>query len=365
MELFWFGHETTLYREGVLLLAVIATLYTAMMLVAVGNLLFMKRPKGQDHPCFEVLIPARNEAENIAKVVRPLVASGVKVTVFDDDSSDATAEIAKAHGALILNASVPLPAGWTGKNYGCHQLTLTSTTSWTVFLDADTIPGEAFADRLSAFLVQCDPEIKVVSGFAKMIPGRGFEPAYLTWVSWILLATNPFALVARTKKGHNRFTNGQFSAWRTDCLKEVKPFYQVRSQVLEDVLIGRLLARLRIRTEIIDMSEILSVRMYEDIREAMNGMSKNSCDIMGNPIASVLLSLFLLVIAWGWLFCGAHALVVLALLLAGKLASDRAVRTPIWVFIFAPITITTGALTIIWSTLLKRKGKVTWKDRTY
>jgi hypothetical protein len=56
---------------------------------------------------------------------------------------------------------------------------------------------------------------------------------------------------------------------------------------------------------------------------------------------------------------------MLAFLLAGKLASDRAAGAPLWVFLFAPLTITAGALTILWSTLLKRKGRVTWKGRTY
>ena len=339
--------------------------YVGLLGIGFGNWMFMKRPRGKERPCFEVMIPARDEAENIAKVVMPLTKSGVRVTVYDDDSSDNTAKIAHEHGALILKPTGPLPDGWTGKNNACHQLSLTSTSSWTVFLDADTVPSDTFAERLSAFLCHCDTDTKVVSGFIKMIPGRGIEPAYLTWVTWILLSTNPFALVSRTRLGHNRFTNGQFSAWRTDCLHEVKPFEQVKSEVLEDVKIGRLLCKLKIRTEIVDMSEILSVRMYRDVHEAMRGMSKNSCDIMGSPFGSVLLAVLLLWIGLGWVSWGSYGIVILPFLLAGKLVTDRTVSAPLWVFIFAPLTITAGAFTIIWSTLMKRKGKVTWKGRTY
>ena len=339
--------------------------YVGLLGIGFGNWIWMKRPKGADRPCFEVMIPARDEADNISNVVAPLVKSGVRVTVFDDDSSDDTAAVAMKHGALILKPKGSLPEGWTGKNNACHQLSLVSTSSWTVFLDADTIPSDKFAERLSAFLGRCDAETKVISGFAKMIPGRGIEPAYLTWVSWILLSTNPFALVSRTGWGHNRFTNGQFSAWRTDCLHQVKPFEQVKSEVLEDVKIGRLLCKLKIHTEIIDMSDILSVKMYRDIHESVRGMSKNSCDIMGNPIASVLLALFLFWIAFGWLSWSIYWPFILPMLLAGKLVTDRAVRAPLWVFLFAPFTIAAGGVTIIWSTFLKRKGKVTWKGRTY
>jgi glycosyltransferase involved in cell wall biosynthesis len=340
-------------------------IYFGMLGIGFFNWVWMKRPHGKDRPCFEVMIPARDEANSIAKVVAPLVKSGVRVTVFDDESSDGTAAIADATGAMVLKPKCPLPTGWTGKNNACHQLSLVSSSSWTVFLDADTVPSENFVERLSAFLRKCDPETKVISGSPKMIPGKGIEPAYLTWVSWILLATNPFALVSRTGKGHNRFTNGQFSAWRTDCLQEVKPYEVVKSEVLEDVKIGRLLHKLKVRVEIIDMSEILGVKMYRDVYEAVQGMSKNSCDIMGNPIGSILLAVFLLSIAWSWLFCGMFGFPLLALLCAGKLVTDRSVGAPLWVFLFAPLTISAGALTIIWSTLLKHKGRVTWKGRTY
>ena len=165
--------------------------------------------------------------------------------------------------------------------------------------------------------------------------------------------------------GHNRFTNGQFSAWRTDCLHEVKPFEQVKSQVLEDVKIGRLLCKLKIQTEVIDMTKILSVRMYRDVHEAIRGMSKNSCDIAGNSVGSILLASLLLWIGLGWISWSGYAVFIYPIFLAGKLVTDRAVRAPLWVFVFAPFTIAAGALTIIWSTLLKRKGKVVWKGRTY
>ena len=340
-------------------------IYVGMLCIATSNWILMKRPAGVADPCFEVMIPARDEAENIATVVRPLIGSGVRVTVFDDESTDETSNITQSLGGRVIRPTTSLPEGWTGKNNACHQLSLVTTEQWTVFLDADTVPTENFVGRLSAFLESCDPEIQVVSGFPKMVPGEGIEPAYLTWVSWILLATNPFGLVSVTGKGHNRFTNGQFAAWRTECIQQVRPYEQVKSEVLEDVKIGRLLGSQKIRVENINLTGILSVKMYKDVKQAINGMSKNSCDIMVNPFASIGLVLLLLVIAWGWLFCGNFALPLLTVLLVGKLVTDRAVGAPLWTFLFAPLTITAGALTIIRSMHWKRKGQVHWKGRTY
>lgn len=347
------------------MLTILLIIYLTMMGVAIGNWLLIKRPRGSARPNFEVMIPARDEALNMERVVTPLVVGGVRVTVYDDESTDETASIARDSGAKVLHPKEPLPQGWTGKNNACHQLSLVATESWTVFLDADTIPSKEFVPRLSAFLHNCPTDISVVTGFPKMIPGKGIEPAYLTWVSWILLATNPFALVSRTKMGHNRFTNGQFSAWRTNALQEIKPFEAVKSEVLEDVKIGRLLHKLKQQVEVIDMSEILSVKMYQDVRTAIDGMSKNSGDIMGNAIQSILLSALLVIIAWGWLWFGYYGLIVYGILVLGKLVTDRAVGAPLWIFPIAPITITAGALTIIRSLIWKRKGSVVWKGRNY
>ena len=43
-------------------------LYFGLLAIAFGNWMLMKRPRGKDRPCFEVMIPARDEEANIAKV---------------------------------------------------------------------------------------------------------------------------------------------------------------------------------------------------------------------------------------------------------------------------------------------------------
>lgn len=334
-----------------------------MLLVALGNLALMRRPKGHAEINFQVLIPARNEAENLPNVIPPLVQSGVQVLVYDDESTDGTANVATDLGATVVPAPCPLPPGWTGKNHACYQLSQVATAEWVVFIDADTFPSPDFAPKLAHILSAT--HAPVVSAFTRMYPGQGIEPAYLSWVPWILLASNPFGLVSKTKRGHNRFTNGQFTAWKRELLLELKPNEILKREVLEDVKIGRLLCQKGYQVEVIDGSTILAVQMYKTLQEAIDGMSKNSGDIMGNLFASLGLCLFLLLIAWGWVFLGPWAWLGYLLLITGKLVTDRTVGVPLWVFPLAPLTITGAALTIIRSLIWKRKGAVTWKGRTY
>jgi hopene-associated glycosyltransferase HpnB len=65
------------------------------------------------------VIPARDEAGTIARVVESLRAQhfsgSLSITVSDDESSDATAEIARAAGASLVVRVPERPGGWKGK----------------------------------------------------------------------------------------------------------------------------------------------------------------------------------------------------------------------------------------------------------
>ncbi|MGA0853780.1 MAG: glycosyltransferase family 2 protein, partial [Luteolibacter sp.] len=60
-----------------------------------------------------------------------------ELIVIDDGSTDRTAEIATSHGARVIT-SEPLPEGWRGKTWACHQGALAATGELLIFMDADT-----------------------------------------------------------------------------------------------------------------------------------------------------------------------------------------------------------------------------------
>lgn len=352
--------DSPIYQTGVRLTIFVIVVYGYLLLVAALNWLLMRKPKGESPVCFEVMVPARNEAANLPHLIPVLVSQGISVTVLDDNSEDGTADIARSLGAKVIESKEEPPEGWTGKNYACHRLAAASKADWVVFLDADTTPMAGFGPRLAAWLKSTDA--KVVTGFAEMAPGRGLEPFYLGWVPWILLATNPFGLVTATGRGHNQFTNGQFSAWRRTTLLEVEPYSKMRSEILEDVKFGRWLAKNKVKVDTLNVSEILRVRMYTNLGEAWRGMSKNSAEIAGSAVGSVVLALFLIFVAWAWTFTNPWLLVTLV---SSKFITDRIVKQPIWTFLFAPLTVTMAAATVIASLIKKGQKARTWKGRTY
>lgn len=87
-----------------------------------------------------IIIPARNEEQNLPVLLRSINAQPVKpaeVIVVDDGSTDRTVAVAREFGATVI-ASQPLPEGWRGKTWACLQGAQAATGDLLLFLDADT-----------------------------------------------------------------------------------------------------------------------------------------------------------------------------------------------------------------------------------
>lgn len=99
-----------------------------------------------------VVVPARDEAANLAKLLGSLSAQtrpADQVIVVDDGSRDATAEVAGELGAKVVPAG-PLPQGWAGKPWACATGAQVADTDLLVFLDADTELAPDGLERLVA-----------------------------------------------------------------------------------------------------------------------------------------------------------------------------------------------------------------------
>jgi len=96
-------------------------------------------------PFVSILVPARNEAENIEACVRSLLCQdypSFEVIVLDDQSTDETPRILARFKQQYLQLRVlqgsPLPPEWLGKHWACHQLAGQARGELLLFTDADT-----------------------------------------------------------------------------------------------------------------------------------------------------------------------------------------------------------------------------------
>jgi hypothetical protein len=343
---------------------VVTAIYGVLALVAFLNLVLMRRPTpGSDGPELVVLIPARDEEENLQRLLPAL--KGVRIIVFDDESTDATSEVAYNNGASVLRGG-PLPEGWTGKNRACHALAAaaieSTTAEWLLFLDADVRPAADFVATMRGLAAASKPNVGAITGFPTVLPGRGIEPLFLAWVGWILLATNPYGLVDRTRMGHNRFLNGQVTMWRRDVYARLWPNEAVRSRVMEDVSMGRLLAKEGVFVEVVNLSKVLAVKMYDTWRQTLDGMSKNSHEVAGNAAGTLGLATLMLFLGWAWILGGPWAA---GLFWLSGLCVVLTCRAALWPVLLMPLVPTIAAFTLVRSLAWHRQGRVVWKGRSY
>ena len=95
------------------------------------------------------IIPARNEEDNIARVVKSLAVQQCirEIIVVNDQSVDRTGKILAAlerEIPLLRTISVEsLTEGWLGKTHAVAKGASTATGDWLLFTDADTehLPG--------------------------------------------------------------------------------------------------------------------------------------------------------------------------------------------------------------------------------
>ena len=95
-----------------------------------------------DGPLVSVVMPARDEERGVRAAVASLAAQEygpLEVIVVDDESSDATAAEAHAAGTdrVRVLAGRPVPPGWVGKSWACHQGFELARGKWLLFTDAD------------------------------------------------------------------------------------------------------------------------------------------------------------------------------------------------------------------------------------
>ena len=330
-------------------------------------------------PAVTVLVPARNEEDNLRRLLPSLLAQrGVafEAVVVDDASEDGTWAVLEAHADSRL---VPVrgdgpPAGWLGKPHALDQAARHATGRVFVFLDADAeLRDDGALGRLVGRWAANGGAGTALSGLPLYLD-RGPAALLTSLVPFALLAALPTPLVPRTKSPGLSAVNGQVWVLGADDYRRLAPHERVKREVLEDVMIGRYLKRSGVRLHVEDLSRELAVEMYRSFGEAWAGFRKNSYLLAGGRPAPFAAFFALYALAWvvpSALALGAAAGLAppwagwpLATLVLVKLAVDRWGRFPLWVSALAPVTLALGAALQLDSAVAHARGRVAWKGRT-
>jgi glycosyltransferase involved in cell wall biosynthesis len=274
-----------------------------------------------------VVIPAYNEAANIAACVSAVLASEPpchdwSLLVVDDDSTDATAalalEAAAASPASVARFSLlqagPRPADqrWVGKNWACSRAAEQISSDWLLFIDADVRLQPATLGRAlrqaqaeQADLFSLAPRLScgclaewMVQPIMASLLGLGFP---------IEAANDPASPVA--------FAAGPFMLFHRQAYERIGGHRALAAEVVEDLALARRIKASGLRLLYLLGLDAVDLRMYPNLPALWEGWTKNWYLGLDSSLSKALGAAAVVVLMFSapWLLSGA-ALVLLLLL---------------------------------------------------
>jgi chlorobactene glucosyltransferase len=223
-----------------------------------------------------VVVPARNEEANIARVVSSFPAGWV--LVVDDDSTDGTAMIAKQNTAEVIFAP-RLQKGLMGKPNACAAGAKATVSDWILFVDADTWYAPEFLCSLLDYAER--EQADMVSVFPRQVT-RSFWEKVLMPYAFALLFCGINGKKMNDPQAPDAMANGQCILFRRKFYDFIGGHSSVASSVIEDAEIAYRAKRHHGQVRVMRAEKMAFVRMYAGFGEIWNGFSKNSFRFLQN-----------------------------------------------------------------------------------
>jgi hypothetical protein len=354
-------------------IALALAMFPAMM--GVANLFLVRPPRGTPPAgsLVSILIPARNEAANIATCLDAALASrgvAVEVVVMDDGSTDDTAALVAAYAArdlrVRLETAPPLPAGWTGKVHACARLAEAARGSHFLFIDADVRLAPDAAASMAGHAARTGTAM--VTGVPRQIIGSLGEALTVPMINFLLFCYLPGGGRSFTRHPGMAAACGQLLLVQREGYFAAGGHEGVKGVMHDALALARRMREHGLSTEIVEGAGLATCRMYTDFGQSWAGFIKNAREGMATPVGLPI---------WTVMLAGAHlwpffflprsaALLALALGFALRAAVTLRVREPWWTIPLHPLTVAM-ALAIQWAALVRGLlGKPAgWKGRAY
>jgi chlorobactene glucosyltransferase len=348
-------------------------------------------PPADAAPHVTFIIPARDEAANIGRCLRSLLAQDypvarLSVLVIDDHSADDTAAIVRAiaarHPQVSLLSCPTLPPRWTGKSHACWigARTAAPQSEWLCFVDADVWGKPALlSSAIHAALTQ---RIDLLS-LAPRQELQSFAERLMLPCGLILLSFLQDLREVQGRNGSAVTATGQFMLIRRDAYEAVGGHAAVSRVICEDLEFARLLKQSGRSVLLMGGDDVIATRMYTGWRTLWPGLAKNLVDTLGGRRGTLNFAPLAVLLAWaavavpvidavGCWEGAASAWIALAVALLGSaaafglhIAATFYFRIPFWYGLLFPLGYTVGAAIALDSVRRRLTGRVIWKGRMY
>jgi glycosyltransferase involved in cell wall biosynthesis len=235
----------------------------------------------EEAPRLVVVVPARDEAEDIAATMEALLESDyprLEIVAVDDRSIDGTGKILDGYGVghggrvRVIHVS-KLEEGWLGKTWAMQTALAATESEYVLFTDADVLMSPTILRRAVAYAEEVRADHLVV--FPTMLVKTWGEGVVLGFFQVLgLWATRPWR-VGDPKAKRDAIGVGAFNLVRRDALEEIGGLEPQRMVVLEDVTLGRRMKAAGMRQRVAFAPGLVLVHWASGARGLVEVMTKN------------------------------------------------------------------------------------------
>lgn len=233
----------------------------------------------ENPPLVSIIVPARNEAGQIATCVRSLLAQDYprfEVIAVDDCSEDETGKIldrlAEADRRLTVVHGRALPEGWMGKAHAIYQGYRIAKGDWLLFTDADTEHAPFLLSGVMALILDSPASFATVLGRQRST-SIGVYLANLAVFTYIFMVSDRRGF--RDPKSRQSLVNGQYLIFSREAYEAVGMHEAVRQYSSTDVSLGYLAKLNGWVPLMIDGRDGLRTTMYQTLADAFHSWSRS------------------------------------------------------------------------------------------
>ncbi len=265
---------------------VITFFLIAILLNLLSNLKILKQLKKRRKPLAEpplvsILVPARNEEDNIERCIRSLVNQDYEhyeLIILDDKSDDDTPlllrQLKREFPKIKIVQGEDLPDGWTGKNFACHTLAKHAKGEWLAFTDADTVHKK---DSISSALHSAlRARAKLISVLPNIVMKTPPEKLFTPLIYFALMSFVPLGCINTRKFEKVVIALGPFMLINAHFYRTIGGHETIKEEILDDFRLAQQVKMNGGKYALLDGRDKITVRFYKDLRSVWVGFSKNS-----------------------------------------------------------------------------------------
>ncbi|MCS7184732.1 MAG: glycosyltransferase [bacterium] len=246
-----------------------------------------------------IIIPARNEEDNIKNVLESVLNQDYKnyeVIVVDDGSTDNTPNILKNYvGKIKLVRIEEKPHNWCGKNYAVYVGFKESKNEILAFIDADVFISPDMLKKAVSYMEKNN--LDMICFLPKLKMETFWEKVLMHIMGSFIFFFFPPHIVNRPKTT-NIMANGQFILIKRNVYEKLNGHEAVKSEVEEDVELAKLVKKSGYSYALIAAFDEMRTRMYKGFSGILRGWSKGIYIHIKKDLKKILILLILFFVFW-------------------------------------------------------------------